>query len=359
MNDDRNFEPRHFLGVAVSSTFTDLKEHRAALIKTIKSHGLTDVAMENDSAKFMDVIDSSLQMVRDGSAYIGVIGKKYGQIPKSPVKNPNDLSITELEFNEALRLNRPMLLFIMGTKHLIQEQDIETVASKRKKLKAFIQRAKNMAPDSEVHRVYAIFESLEEFKDRIAPSIADVRRYLDTHYKNYLKEKQNLVYDINKDPTLNGWSTFRTSENSLAKFVRDGREVHLKVTGNSKVGINRSMNFLKGKVTFEYKILRTNSTFDNIIMYVIPMQENSFDKFGLIEVGTNQQDHPQNDFSPSRSRLILYSKGNDWTFSQIEFDFSNTPLAFYSIFAPRINEGCPRPDNGEFYIRNIKIYSTA
>ena len=87
----------------LSSTFTDLEKHRAALIKAIKAHGLTDVAMENDSAKLLDVIDSSLEMVRDGSAYIGVISLKYGQTPKCPKRNPDNLSITELEFNEALR----------------------------------------------------------------------------------------------------------------------------------------------------------------------------------------------------------------------------------------------------------------
>ena len=53
-------------------------------------------------------------MVRDGSAYIGVISKKYGQMPKCPTRNPDNLSITELEFNEALHLGRPILLFIMG-----------------------------------------------------------------------------------------------------------------------------------------------------------------------------------------------------------------------------------------------------
>ena len=110
--------PLQYQGVMVSSTFTDLKEHRAALIKAIKGQGLTDVAMENDSAKpDLDVIDSSLQMVRDSSAYIGVISRKYGQTPKCPNRNPDKLSITELEFNEAQRLNRPILLFIMGENH--------------------------------------------------------------------------------------------------------------------------------------------------------------------------------------------------------------------------------------------------
>jgi hypothetical protein len=99
MNYDDHPPPKLFQGVTISSTFTDLKEHRAALIKAINVYGLTDVAMENDYAKHMDVIDSSLQMVRDGSAYIGIISGRYGQIPKCPDRNPLGLSITELEFN--------------------------------------------------------------------------------------------------------------------------------------------------------------------------------------------------------------------------------------------------------------------
>jgi hypothetical protein len=57
MATDPQTSPRHYLGVMVSSTFMDLKDHRAALIKAINAHGLHDVAMENDSAKLSDVID--------------------------------------------------------------------------------------------------------------------------------------------------------------------------------------------------------------------------------------------------------------------------------------------------------------
>ena len=68
---DTNPAPRLIPGVMISSTFTDLKEHRAALVDALKGQGLTDRAMENDTAKpVVDVIDSSLQMVRDASAYI-------------------------------------------------------------------------------------------------------------------------------------------------------------------------------------------------------------------------------------------------------------------------------------------------
>ncbi|MBA2591620.1 MAG: DUF4062 domain-containing protein [Pseudomonadota bacterium] len=55
MPKDKHPAPRQYLGVMVSSTFTDLEQHRAALIKAIKGQGLTDVAMENDSANRMSM----------------------------------------------------------------------------------------------------------------------------------------------------------------------------------------------------------------------------------------------------------------------------------------------------------------
>ena len=170
--------PRHYAGITVSSTFTDLEDHRAALIKAIKAHGLTDVAMENDAAKLLDVIDSSLEMVGMDQPISVSSARNMARHPM-PAAQSDNLSITELEFNEALRLNRPILLFIMGKSHLVLEDDIEASAAKKKKLNAFRERAKNMSADSLVHRVYATFESLEDFKEKIGPSIAELRRHLD------------------------------------------------------------------------------------------------------------------------------------------------------------------------------------
>lgn len=171
--------PVQFKGVTISSTFRDLKEHRAALIDAIDGQGLKPVAMEHDAAKVIDVIDSSLQMVRDGSAYIGVISRRYGQTPRCPDRNPSKLSITELEFNEAQRLGRPILLFVMGEDHPVREADVEANASNRKKLRVFRERAKQMGPGSLVHRVYASFDSLEDFRAQAIQSVAELRRFLD------------------------------------------------------------------------------------------------------------------------------------------------------------------------------------
>jgi hypothetical protein len=68
--------------------------------------------------------------VRDASAYIGVVSLKYGQTPACPQRNPGELSITELEFNEAKRLGRPILIFIMDAEHQRRATERETDAKK-------------------------------------------------------------------------------------------------------------------------------------------------------------------------------------------------------------------------------------
>jgi len=45
----------------------------------------------------------------------------------SPARNPDGLSITELEFNEAMQLDRPILLFVMGDDHPVKKADVETL----------------------------------------------------------------------------------------------------------------------------------------------------------------------------------------------------------------------------------------
>ena len=79
----------------VSSTFTDLVAHRQAVIEAIKRQGLIDIAMENVGASAdADVIRSSLEMVRDGAGYIGVISHNYGQTPVSPDAASADRRLT-------------------------------------------------------------------------------------------------------------------------------------------------------------------------------------------------------------------------------------------------------------------------
>ena len=107
-----------------------------------------------------------------------MVSRKYGQTPFHQEKNPGRLSITELEFNEAMRLKLPILLFIMGEKHPVTEADIELDPDKREKLAAFRERAKRTNDGSEVERVFAEFDSLQDFAVKAANAIGGLARDL-------------------------------------------------------------------------------------------------------------------------------------------------------------------------------------
>jgi len=225
-----NTDPKHFLGITISSTFTDLQEHRAALIKIISANGLKPIAMEDDAAKNMDVIDSSIGMVREGSAYIGIIAKKYGQTPEDQIRNPKELSITELEYNEAFELGRPILLFIMGDDHLGKAKDFETDPNMIQKLEAFKERAKIIRESAKVHRVYAIFNSLEEFKEKAAHSVSALKLYLEeqkatTNTKKKVNRKEvspnssyNTVLPFHAEPPYIGSHKFVGRQSQLEEL---------------------------------------------------------------------------------------------------------------------------------------------
>lgn len=179
MKTKRDVAPRRYQGVMVGSTFTDLQRHRELLIDAIDREDFAGVAMEYDAAKVQDVIDSSLTKVRDAAAYALIIGTYYGQIPQCERRNPGNVSITELEFDEALACGRPILLFIMSEAHPVLSKYVETDPVRIEKRRTFIERAKKITSGSKVHRVYADFDSPEDLRIKAAQSFAHLRRVLE------------------------------------------------------------------------------------------------------------------------------------------------------------------------------------
>jgi tetratricopeptide (TPR) repeat protein len=196
-------EPKAYQAIMLSSTFTDLKEHRQRATKAIEKFGYRANVMEYDGARAdANVIESSLKMVRDSAGYICVISLKYGQTPFDSDENPDRLSITELEFNEAMRLGRPIVLFVMDDEHLIRKTDIESNPSKLKKLDAFRERAKRLGDRSEVERVYEMFETLDEFSTAAAIAVGRLIQHLERKASEPLAGSTPTTKAPARTPTL-------------------------------------------------------------------------------------------------------------------------------------------------------------
>ncbi len=170
---DNPAAPRQYQGVMVSSTFKDLKEHREALMAALRREELFAIGMEEYvPVPDDDLISSSLNMVRKGSAYIGLISHRYGQVPECPERNPHEYSICRLEFEEAQARDLPTLVFIMGEDHPVQKADVETDAEKIKKLEAYRRRAQE-------GRIYVDFNGVDDFTQKAIHAVASLRRYLE------------------------------------------------------------------------------------------------------------------------------------------------------------------------------------
>ncbi|WP_421796831.1 DUF4062 domain-containing protein [Haliscomenobacter sp.] len=169
----KNDSRKSFPGVMMSSTFRDLEQHRAVLIRALEKEDLLPIGMETHIPRTDDdVISSSFKMVEKSSAYIGLISHRYGQIPTSATDNPHDYSITRLEFEKAQSLGLPTLIFIMHDDHPVKKTEVETDPEKMVKLEAF----KTLAKKS---RIYLEFENFEHFLREAIHWIAQLRRELE------------------------------------------------------------------------------------------------------------------------------------------------------------------------------------
>lgn len=96
------------LKVYVSSTSTDLKDYRVAVIAALRKMGMNPVCMEDYVAQDRLPVDKCLEDVAECDVYVGIFAWRYGFIPPGYNK-----SITELEFRKAVDKGIPSLIFLL------------------------------------------------------------------------------------------------------------------------------------------------------------------------------------------------------------------------------------------------------
>ncbi|MGA2854374.1 MAG: DUF4062 domain-containing protein, partial [Verrucomicrobiota bacterium] len=90
----------------ISSTVRDLPEHREKVRDACIRQRVMPSMMEYWPALDADGITASLKKVDDAEIYIGVFAHRYGYIPKG-----QDASITEMEYDRAVKRGIPRLIF--------------------------------------------------------------------------------------------------------------------------------------------------------------------------------------------------------------------------------------------------------
>jgi Domain of unknown function (DUF4062) len=98
--------------IYVSSTFSDLEEFRKEVSLALRRLGHEDVAMEYYVAEDRRPLDRCLSDVASCNVYVGIFAWHYGYIPKE--NNPEQRSVTELEYRQALATGKTCLIFVLS-----------------------------------------------------------------------------------------------------------------------------------------------------------------------------------------------------------------------------------------------------
>ena len=109
--------------VMISSTALDLPEHRKEVMDACLRLGMLPVMMEHLTASDADAAAKSLAMVDGADIYLGVFAYRYGYVPDA--NNPDQISITEMEYNRAVKNGIPRLIFFMDKTHPLTAADME------------------------------------------------------------------------------------------------------------------------------------------------------------------------------------------------------------------------------------------
>lgn len=110
----REFRPRTVSTIYLSSTYEDLKDYRQVVYQALRKGGYQVIAMEDYLATDQRPVEQCLRDVEMADIYVGLFGHSYGYVPPTEHGNPDQLSITELEFRYAEKLKKPCLIFIAG-----------------------------------------------------------------------------------------------------------------------------------------------------------------------------------------------------------------------------------------------------
>jgi tetratricopeptide (TPR) repeat protein len=153
--------------VMISSTALDLPEHRNEIRQGCERAGFEPRVMERLPALDADAIRASLSMVEGADVYVGVFAYRYGYIPDG-----SEISITEMEYNHAVELKKPRLIFFIHEDHPITKKDIESGHGELK-----LQSLKDRLGKE---RVVTFFRSPKDLRAQVVEALSALGQELDT-----------------------------------------------------------------------------------------------------------------------------------------------------------------------------------
>lgn len=149
--------------VFVSSTSRDLQDYRKAAIDSVIRCEMLPLTMDFLAATSKSPIEYSIGEVDKADIYVGIFAYRYGYVPDDPNKNPDRISITEMEYRRAIERQIPTLIFIMDESVPLTRDQFETGEAEEK--------LNNLKNELTTEYVVSFFTSLSDLSSKVLQSL--------------------------------------------------------------------------------------------------------------------------------------------------------------------------------------------
>ena len=159
--------------VFISSVSRGFGQIRQSAKKAIEKTGGKPIGFEDFPALNQSSRNACLDGVADSDIYLGIFGAQYGYV------SPSGFSATEEEFNEAVRLGKPRLIFV---------QEVE---QREPKQQAFLDRV----GDYRTGRFWQKFDGHDDLPEKLEPALKEVFKRI-MHELSPLEIREKLINEI-------------------------------------------------------------------------------------------------------------------------------------------------------------------
>ena len=202
--------------IFVSSSFEDLREHRAAVIRVLRQLGHEVLAMEDLTAASAAPLSKVLDMVDRSEAYVGIFAWRYGYVPgaspaapgqqagtTSPAPAPapvialpavkgaiaGQTSITNYEYLRALERSLPIMAFLLDEQYPWPPQLIDGFDASHPEKPRDSSKIRALRQQLQLERIVSWFTTPSDLEARVSAAVtmAGLTRQLDLQTANALE----------------------------------------------------------------------------------------------------------------------------------------------------------------------------
>ncbi|MEH6462500.1 MAG: DUF4062 domain-containing protein [Shewanella psychromarinicola] len=205
------------LQVFVSSTYLDLKEERQAAVSAVLKAGHIPAGMELFTAADKSQLDIIKRWIDESDVYMLILGGRYGS-----VEAESGVSYTELEYNYALEIGKPLFAVVIND---------DALESKVKEFGTFVLETERpaelkMFKEKVLSNMSSFFDDVKDIRLCVMeslPEIASTRELSGWVSGDEVPDTKGLVDEISK---LNSEITALVKENAaLSKKVMQAPKI--------------------------------------------------------------------------------------------------------------------------------------